>query len=81
MTTREQIEELDSLLRVARDLRMTLDLRQRLEEVGGVVDLAVLETEERISTKLSEADMEAIDRRIEAMINNLVTKAIRLKGE
>jgi len=76
---RAKIRNLDDLLRLASDVRMALDFRDRLEETGGVVDLVVFATGERVFTKLSPEDLKAIDARITAMIDDLVVKAGKLK--
>jgi len=76
---RAKIEKLEDLLRLARDVRMALDFRYRLEETGGVVDLVVFATGERVFTKLSPEDLEAIDTRIIKMIDDLIAKAGTLK--
>jgi len=75
---RAKIEMINDLLRLASDIRMALDFRYRLEETEGVVDLVVFATGERVFTKLSEADLQAIDKMISKMISNLVAKATTL---
>jgi len=75
---RAKIEMINDLLRLASDIRMALDFRYRLEETEGVVDLVVFATGERVFTKLSEADLQAIDKMISEMISNLVAKATTL---
>jgi len=75
---RAKIDKLDDLLRLASDLRRVLDFRNRVEETGGVVDLVVFATGERVFTRLSSEDLATIDTRIAKMIDDLITKANKL---
>jgi len=76
---RAKVEKLEDLLRLARDINAILRFRLYLEETGGVVDLIVFATGERIFTKLSPEEIDAIDKRIAEMIEGLIAKALKLK--
>jgi len=76
---RAKIENLNDLLRLARDIRIALDFKLRVLEAEGIVDLIIFSTEERIFTKLTAEDIDVIDERIAEMIENLIGKAVKLK--
>ena len=73
------IEKLDSLMRLARDIRIALDFRSRLDETDGVVDLLVFGDGQSVFTRLSTADLAAVDARVSKMVGDLVAKADQLK--
>ena len=73
------IEKLDSLMRLARDIRIALDFRSRLDETDGVVDLLVFGDGQSVFTRLSTADLAAVDARVSKMVGDLVAKANQLK--
>jgi len=72
---RAKIKKLDDLIRLAGDTHLALALRERLEETEGVVDLIVFTTHQRISTKLTQAELKAIDDKISELIADLIAKA------
>ena len=74
-------EDLDNIMRLLRDIRMAVDFRERLKMTGGVADLVVFGTGERIFTRLSPDDIAAIDNKINQMINELVNRVNKLKSE
>jgi len=73
------LEKLEDLLRLGRDLHLVLSFRLRLEETEGIADLIILSTDERIFTKLTAEDINAIDAKITEMIEALKEKALKLK--
>ena len=75
------IESLDDLMRLANDIRIALNFKDKLEESNGVADLLRFGSGESIFTKLSTNDLMAIDVKIAKFVNEFKARASELKYE
>jgi len=71
------VEDLDDLVRLASDIKLSLGFRDRLEATNGFVDLIVFGNGESVFTKLSDIDIKMLEEKISKLSKELLNKTKR----